>query len=125
MGTELGRVAPSSNGTSLPSTFPCRCHLDMYPHRSPLHSFPRPVLSLQLGAQHPCLLGRPPPAPILCPRLSLLARHCSMYSPSPSLQPNLRSSSMSSPSLSLSLCLWLTVSLEVPQPHLQPLSFLQ
>lgn len=71
MGTELGRAAPSFNHTSLPLPSPCRYHLDMYPHLSPLHSFPRPVLSLQLRAQHPCLLGRPLLAPSLCPRLRL------------------------------------------------------
>lgn len=103
------------------------CPLDMYPHQLPLHSFPSPVLSLQLGAQHPCLLGSPHLAPSPCPRprlrLSLPVRPSSMCSPKPSL----RSSSMCSPRPRLipSLCLRLTPNLEDPQPHLQPLSFPQ
>lgn len=102
---------------------PCRCHLDMYPHRSPLRSFPRPVLSLYRVAQHPCLPGRPLLAPSL--RLSLRARGFSMSSPRPSLRS--RCTCSLSRRLLPSPCLPLTHSPEVLQfrLQLQPRSFLQ
>lgn len=93
----------------------CRCHLAMYPHQLPLRLFPSLIPSLSLGAQHPCLLGRP----LLAPSHHLSRR------------PSLRSSSMSSlrpsPRSSPSLCLPLMHKPEVPflRLHLQHPSLLQ
>lgn len=90
-----------------PSASLCRCPLDMYPHQLPLHSFPSLALSLSLGPQHPCLLGRPLLAP---------SHH-------PSRRPSLRSSSTSrlrpSPRSSPSLCPPLMHNPEVPFLRLQ------
>lgn len=118
-----------------PSVSLCRCHLDMYPHQLPPHSFPSLVPSLFLGAQHPCLLGRPLLAPSCHPsrRPSLRSSFTSRLRPSPRSSPNLCPPLMHNPEVPflrlqlqhLSLLQWLPnlhpwhpSSALVPQVHL-------